>query len=144
VGESSAGPDYLAERIPMIAAVLFDLYETLITESAIRPARASSSAAILGLEENAYRTEWKKRRLRIAPGEISFSGTEPRRLAAKPELPPVYRVIVVLHCRKDPTPREAVRKCSFVLVPEDVVHTHSDHFFTAFQSDPDSHAAAIN
>jgi putative hydrolase of the HAD superfamily len=57
----------------VIAAVLFDLYETLITESAIRPARASSLAASLGLEETAYRTEWKKRRPRIVRGELSFA-----------------------------------------------------------------------
>ncbi len=57
----------------MIAAVLFDLYETLITESAIRPARASSLAATLGLEENAYRAEWKKRRPLIVRGEMSFA-----------------------------------------------------------------------
>ncbi len=68
-----ASQDHLAERIPMIAAVLFDLYETLITESAIRPARASSLAATLGLEENAYRAEWKKRRPRIVRGEMSFA-----------------------------------------------------------------------
>jgi len=34
----------------MISAVLFDLYETLITESVIRPTRASSLAPTLGLE----------------------------------------------------------------------------------------------
>jgi putative hydrolase of the HAD superfamily len=56
----------------MTAAVLFDLYETLISESAVRPTRASSLAARLGLEETAYRAEWKKRRPRIVRGEMSF------------------------------------------------------------------------
>ena len=57
----------------MIAAVLFDLFETLITESGIQPTRASSLAATLGLEEHAYRIEWKKRRPSIVRGEISFA-----------------------------------------------------------------------
>ncbi len=57
----------------MITTVLFDLYETLVTESAIRPTRASSLADALGLEENAYRAEWRKRRPRIVRGEISFA-----------------------------------------------------------------------
>jgi FMN phosphatase YigB (HAD superfamily) len=56
----------------MIAAVLFDLYETLVTESALRPTRASSLAATLGLEENAYRGEWKRRRPLIVRGDVSF------------------------------------------------------------------------
>jgi len=56
----------------MTAAVLFDLYETLITESTTRPTRASALAAALGLEEKAYRTEWKQRRPRIVRGEMSF------------------------------------------------------------------------
>jgi HAD superfamily hydrolase (TIGR01509 family) len=56
----------------MIAAVLFDLYETLITESALRPTRASSLASTLGVEEKAYRAEWKKRRPRIVRGDMSF------------------------------------------------------------------------
>jgi FMN phosphatase YigB (HAD superfamily) len=45
----------------MISAVLFDLYETLITESGIQLTRASALATALGLEEKVYRTEWKKR-----------------------------------------------------------------------------------
>jgi HAD superfamily hydrolase (TIGR01509 family) len=57
----------------MIKAVLFDLFETLITESRIRPTRAASLAATLGLEEHAYRAEWKKRRPRIVRGHISFT-----------------------------------------------------------------------
>ena len=57
----------------MIEAVIFDLYETLITESAIKPTRASSLAAVLGLEEDAYRVEWRKRRPGIVRGEMSFA-----------------------------------------------------------------------
>jgi HAD superfamily hydrolase (TIGR01509 family) len=70
---SRRGVRLMAKGSVLIAAVLFDLYETLITESAIRPARASSLAATLGLEENAYRTEWKKRRSRVVRGEMSFA-----------------------------------------------------------------------
>ena len=58
----------------MIDAVLFDLYETLITESPVAPTRASSLFAPLGLERQAYRTEWKARRPRIVVGELSFTG----------------------------------------------------------------------
>src|SRR3954453_9216402 len=56
----------------MIKAVLFDLFETLITESGLRPTRASSLAATLGLQEHAYRVEWRKRRPRIVRGHMSF------------------------------------------------------------------------
>jgi FMN phosphatase YigB (HAD superfamily) len=35
----------------MISAVLFDLYETLITESGIQLTRASALATALGIEE---------------------------------------------------------------------------------------------
>jgi putative hydrolase of the HAD superfamily len=57
----------------MIKAILFDLYETLITESHLAPTRASSLADALGLERQAYRTEWKARRQRIVVGELSFA-----------------------------------------------------------------------
>jgi HAD superfamily hydrolase (TIGR01509 family) len=57
----------------MITAVLFDLFETLITESEIQPTRASSLAATLGLEKDAYRREWKMRRPRIVRGQMSFA-----------------------------------------------------------------------
>jgi putative hydrolase of the HAD superfamily len=56
----------------MISAVLFDLFETLITESRIRPTRASSLGPALGLEPEAFRVEWKARRPRVVLGEISF------------------------------------------------------------------------
>jgi putative hydrolase of the HAD superfamily len=57
----------------MIKAVLFDLYETLITEAHLAPTRASSLADALGLERQAYRAEWKARRPRIVVGELSFA-----------------------------------------------------------------------
>ena len=57
----------------MINAVLFDLYETLVTESHLAPTRASSLAHSLGLERQAYRAEWKARRPRIVVGELSFA-----------------------------------------------------------------------
>lgn len=57
----------------MINAVLFDLYETLVTESHGSPTRASSLAQALGLERQAYRAEWKARRPRIVLGELSFA-----------------------------------------------------------------------
>jgi HAD superfamily hydrolase (TIGR01509 family) len=57
----------------MINAVLFDLFETLITESAVQPTRASSLAPALGLKNEAYRREWKARRPRIVVGALSFT-----------------------------------------------------------------------
>jgi putative hydrolase of the HAD superfamily len=57
----------------MIKAVLFDLFETLISESHLRPTRASSLADALGLEQQAYRAEWRARRPRIVVGELSFA-----------------------------------------------------------------------
>lgn len=57
----------------MIQAVLFDLFETLITESHAAPTRASSLAPALGLERQAYRPEWKARRQRIVVGTLSFA-----------------------------------------------------------------------
>jgi putative hydrolase of the HAD superfamily len=57
----------------MINAVLFDLFETLITESQFRPTRASTLGPALGLERDAYRKEWKARRPRIVVGKLSFA-----------------------------------------------------------------------
>jgi putative hydrolase of the HAD superfamily len=57
----------------VITAVLFDLYETLITESHLAPTRASSLAHALGLDRQAYRAEWKARRPRVVVGELSFA-----------------------------------------------------------------------
>jgi putative hydrolase of the HAD superfamily len=57
----------------MITAVLFDLFETLVTESGIQPTRASHLAPALGLERDAYRKEWKARRPGIVRGQMSFA-----------------------------------------------------------------------
>jgi HAD superfamily hydrolase (TIGR01509 family) len=57
----------------MINAVLFDLFETLITESPVRPTRASSLGRALGLEQEAFRVEWKAWRPRIVLGQLSFA-----------------------------------------------------------------------
>lgn len=57
----------------MIEAVLFDLFETLITESPAQPTRASSLGDPLGLEQEAFRVEWKVRRPRVILGQLSFS-----------------------------------------------------------------------
>ncbi len=50
----------------MIDAVLFDLFETLITES------ASALAARLGVDHEAYRHLWRSRRADIVLGRSSF------------------------------------------------------------------------
>jgi putative hydrolase of the HAD superfamily len=57
----------------VIHAVVFDLYETLITESGIQTTRAGSLAATLGLERDAYRREWKARRPDVVRGRMSFA-----------------------------------------------------------------------
>ena len=69
----STGREVRQADIDMINAVLFDLYETLITESHIAPTRASSLADALGLERQAYRREWKVRRPRVVIGELTFA-----------------------------------------------------------------------
>lgn len=57
----------------MIKAVLFDLFETLITESPVQPTRASSLGDTLGLQQEAFRIEWKARRPRVVLGQLSFA-----------------------------------------------------------------------
>jgi HAD superfamily hydrolase (TIGR01509 family) len=56
----------------MVRAVLFDLFETLITESGIQPTRASSLGAALGLPDKAFRVAWRVRRPRVVVGQLSF------------------------------------------------------------------------
>ena len=56
----------------MIRAVLFVLFETLVTESETRPARASSLGEALGLDPVAFHTEWKAHRPLVVRGELSF------------------------------------------------------------------------
>jgi len=57
----------------MIKAVLFDLFETLITESPVQPMRASRLGETLGFEQEAFRDAWKARRPRVVLGQLSFA-----------------------------------------------------------------------
>ena len=56
----------------MVKAVLFDLFETLVTESGTRPPGVSSLAPSLGCERDAFRREWKARRPDVTMGRLSF------------------------------------------------------------------------
>jgi HAD superfamily hydrolase (TIGR01509 family) len=56
----------------MVRAVLFDLFETLITESRTRPAGVSRLAPELGCEREAFRREWKALRPTVTIGQVSF------------------------------------------------------------------------
>jgi putative hydrolase of the HAD superfamily len=56
----------------MVRAVLFDLFETLITESRTRPAGVSSLGPELGCEREAFRAEWKARRPAVTVGRLPF------------------------------------------------------------------------
>lgn len=58
----------------MIKAILFDLYETLVTERDTTPVRASSLGGALGLDPTTFRPIWKKLRHRVVRGELSFAG----------------------------------------------------------------------
>jgi putative hydrolase of the HAD superfamily len=57
----------------MTAAVLFDLYETLVTERDTAPVRASSLGPRLGLDATAFRKAWKPQRARVIRGDVSFT-----------------------------------------------------------------------
>jgi HAD superfamily hydrolase (TIGR01549 family) len=56
----------------MIRAVVFDLFETLVTESLTQPAGVSSLAAEFGCERDAFRREWKALRPAVTVGQMSF------------------------------------------------------------------------
>ena len=56
----------------MVKAVLFDLFETLVTESRTRPAGVSSLAPDLGCERTAFRRHWKALRPAVQIGRLSF------------------------------------------------------------------------
>ncbi len=56
----------------MADVVLFDLFDTLITESGTNPIPAVSLGPRLGLDDIAYRTEWRQRRLQIVTGRKTF------------------------------------------------------------------------
>jgi putative hydrolase of the HAD superfamily len=57
----------------MITAVLFDLFETLLTERDAVPVRASSLGEVLGLDRAVFREAWKHQRPRVIRGELSFA-----------------------------------------------------------------------
>jgi putative hydrolase of the HAD superfamily len=59
----------------MTHAVLFDLFETLVTESTASARRASSFAQDLGVNQDAYRSHWRSRRLDVVLGRCSFRDT---------------------------------------------------------------------
>jgi hypothetical protein len=55
----------------MVRAVVFDLFETLLTVTGTQPTRASSVGAALGLEREPFRVEWKARRPHVVSGRLS-------------------------------------------------------------------------
>jgi HAD superfamily hydrolase (TIGR01549 family) len=57
----------------MVKAVVFDLYETLVTQSGTAVPRAGALGASLGLDATAYRREWKQMRPRVLRGELTFA-----------------------------------------------------------------------
>ena len=59
----------------MIQAVLFDLFETLVTESGASVRRAGSLAQDLGVDQDAYRSHWRSRRFDVVLGRSSFRET---------------------------------------------------------------------
>jgi HAD superfamily hydrolase (TIGR01509 family) len=57
----------------MLKAVLFDLFETLVTESSRRPAGVSSLAHEFGCEREPFRRAWKQLRPQVTTGRVTFS-----------------------------------------------------------------------
>jgi putative hydrolase of the HAD superfamily len=56
----------------MFKAVIFDLYETLVTQSRTVVPRGGALGESLGLDPTAYRREWKKLRPDILRGRLTF------------------------------------------------------------------------
>ncbi len=56
----------------MTRAILFDLFETLVTESRAPVTRASTLGLQLGLDPDVFRAEWKSRRGRVIRGQLTF------------------------------------------------------------------------
>jgi len=56
----------------MVKAVVFDLYETLVTQSGTAVPRAGALGEWLGLNAIAYRREWKKLRPLALCGQLTF------------------------------------------------------------------------
>jgi HAD superfamily hydrolase (TIGR01509 family) len=57
---------------PEIKAVLFDLYETLVTEHGLDVPRAGKLGPTLGIPTERFRPVWKALRKRIVRGELTF------------------------------------------------------------------------
>ena len=56
----------------MARAVIFDLYETLVTQSGANLPRAGALGERLGLDATAYRRQWKQLRPQALCGEVTF------------------------------------------------------------------------
>ena len=56
----------------MVQAILFDLFETLITESRDPPSGVSSLAPEFECAREAFRAQWKARRPAVTAGRLSF------------------------------------------------------------------------
>jgi putative hydrolase of the HAD superfamily len=56
----------------MVKAVIFDLYETLVTQSGTAVPRAGALGESLGLDPTAYRREWKQLRPQVLCGHLTF------------------------------------------------------------------------
>ena len=56
----------------MLKAVLFDLYETLVTESGAQIRNAGALGESFGLDAKAYRAEWKQLRPLVLCGQLTF------------------------------------------------------------------------
>jgi putative hydrolase of the HAD superfamily len=56
----------------MVKAVIFDLYETLVTQSGTVVPRAGALGESLGLDATAYRREWKQLRPQALCGQLTF------------------------------------------------------------------------
>lgn len=57
----------------MIKAVVFDLYETLVTQSGVDVPRAGALGVSFGLDAMAYRRTWKRLRPSVLRGDLTFS-----------------------------------------------------------------------
>ena len=66
----------------MIKAVLFDLFETLVTERDLTKPRAGALGAALGVDAAAFRRAWRRRRPHVLTGEQSFRGAVAESAAA--------------------------------------------------------------
>ena len=64
----------LTLRSDMHSAVLFDLFETLVTESGTVVPRAGALGEFFGVDPKAFRVEWKQLRPLVLRGQLTFKG----------------------------------------------------------------------